>query len=51
MSGEYSQNILDHATQSATDALKTTSKRVIEKTAEATDDLIGNKIAHKITKV
>ena len=32
------------------DALTTTSKRVIQKTAEATGDLIGNKIANKITK-
>ena len=32
-----------------TDAIKTTSKRVIQKTAEATGDLIGNKIADKIT--
>ena len=31
----------------ATDALKTTSKKVIKKTAEATGDLIGNKIANK----
>ena len=29
--------------------LKTASKRAIQKTAEATDDLIGNKIANKIT--
>ena len=34
---------------SATDATKTTSKRAIQKTAEATGDLIGNKIADKIT--
>ena len=58
MSGKYSpgilairQKLLDHAKQSATDALKTSSKRVIRKTAEATDDLIGNKIANKITKL
>ena len=31
--------------------VKTTSKRVIQKTEEATDDLIGNKIADRITKV
>ena len=31
--------------------LKTTSKRVIQKAAEATDDLTGNKIGNKITKV
>ena len=35
----------------ATNALKTSSKRVIQKTAEATGDLIGNKIANKITKL
>ena len=34
--------------QSATDALKTTSKRAIQKTAEATGDLTGNTIADKI---
>ena len=44
LSSKYSQRLLDYAKQSATDALKTTSKRVIQKTAEATDDLIGNKI-------
>ena len=36
---------------SATDALKTALKREIRKTAEATGDLIGNKIAEWITKV
>ena len=30
---------------------KNASKRVIHKTAQATGDLIGNKIANKITKV
>ena len=39
-----------HANQSSPDALKTGSKRAIKKTAEATDDLIGNKIADKISK-
>ena len=38
-----------HVKQSATDAFKTASKRVIHKTAEATGDLIGNKITDKIT--
>ena len=57
LSGKYSpgmltmrQKLLDHAKQSATDALKTSSKRVIQKTAEATGDLIGNKIANEITR-
>ena len=36
--------------KSTTDPIKTPSKRVIKKTAEATGDLIGNKIAGKITK-
>ena len=48
---KHSQKLLDHAKQSAKDALKTTSKRVIQKTVEATGDLIGNKIAAKISKV
>ena len=49
--GKYSQKLLDHAKQSATDALKTNSQRVIPKAAEATGGLIGNKIADRITKV
>ena len=58
MSGKYSpgmldayQKLLDRAKQSATGALKTSSKRVIQKTAEATDYLIGNETANKITKI
>ena len=31
LSGKYSQKLLDHAKQSATDVLKTTLKRVIQK--------------------
>ena len=50
LSGKYSQKFLDHTKQSATDALKTTSKKAIQKIAEATGDLIDNKIANKITK-
>ena len=46
--GKYSQKLLDHAKEFVTDALKTSSKRVIQKTAEATG---GNKIANKITKI
>ena len=40
---------LDYAKQPATDALKTSSKSVIQKTAEATDDLVGIEIANRIT--
>ena len=41
----------DHAKQSAADTIKTFSKRVNEKTAEATGDLISNKIVNRITIV
>ena len=51
LSNEYGQTLLDSAKKSTTDAIKTTSKRAIQKTAEATGDLIGNKIADKITSV
>ena len=51
LSSKYSQKLLHHAKLSATDALKTPSVKAIQKTAEATGDLIGNKIADKITKV
>ena len=42
---------VDHAKQSAADAFKTASKRAIQKTAEASADLIGNKITDRILKV
>ena len=45
------KKLVDTATKSTTDAIKTTSKRAIQKTAEATGDLVGNKIADKITSV
>ena len=40
------ENSLDHAKKSATDLIKTAFKRVIQKTAEATGDSIGNKNAN-----
>ena len=51
LSNKYGQKLLDSAKKSTTDAIKTASKRAIQKTAEATVDLIGNKIADKITSV
>ena len=51
LSSKYSQKLFDHAKQSTTVALKTSSKRAIQKTVEGTGDLIGNKIADKITQV
>ena len=47
LSNKYGQK-LDSAKKSSTDAIKTASKRAIEKTEEATGDLLGNKIADKI---
>ena len=51
LSSKY--GLLDSAKKSASkiDAIKTASKRAIQKTAEATDDLIGNQIADKTTSV
>ena len=49
MSDRYSQKPVDTAKKSATNVIKTASKREIQKTAKATGDLIGNKIADKIT--
>ena len=51
LSNKYSQKLFDSAKKSATDAIKTASKREIHKTEEATGDLIGNKIADKITSL
>ena len=51
LSNKYSQKLLDHTKQSARNAHKTASTRAIQKTEEATIDLIGNKSADKFTKV
>ena len=40
---------MDTATKTGIDAGKTTSKRIVKKTAEAVGDLIGNKKADEIT--
>ena len=45
------QKLVDTVKKSTADAIKTASKRAIQKTAEATVDLAGNKIADKITSV
>ena len=47
----YSFLLFATATRTEIDAAKTASKRVVQKTAEATGDLIGNKVADKITSV
>ena len=51
LSNKYGQKLLDRAKKSTTDAIKRASKRAIKKTAEATVDLIGNKIADKLTSI
>ena len=51
LSNKYGQKLIDSAKKYTTDAIKKTSKRAIQKTAEATGDLIGNKIADKITSI
>ena len=45
------RNLLIQLKKYATDAIKTAFKRAIQKTAEATGDLLGNKIADKRTSV
>ena len=42
---------MDTTTKKGMDAAKTASKRVVQKAAEATADLIGNRIADKITLI
>ena len=42
---------MDTATKTGIDAAKTASKREVQKTAKATGDLTGNKIADKITSI
>ena len=42
------KKLMGTATKTGMDAAKTASKRVVQKTAEATGDLIENKIADKI---
>ena len=49
LSNKYGQKLFDSAKKSPADAIKTTSKRSIQKTAEAMGDLIVIKIADKIT--
>ena len=53
LSSKYGQNFFDSVKKSTADAycIETASKRAIQKTAEATGDLIGNKIADKITSI
>ena len=49
MGNKYGKKLRDTASKTGIDAAKTASKRVVQKTAKVTGDLIGNKIADKIT--
>ena len=51
LSNKYVWKLLDTTKKSTTDAIKTDSKRAIQKTTETTGDLIGNKSADKITNI
>ena len=48
---KYGKKLIDTATKTGIDGAKTASKRVVQKTADATGNLIGNKKADKITSL
>ena len=48
---KYGKKLMDTPTKTGIDAAKTASKRIVQKTAEAAGNLIGNEIADKITSV
>ena len=45
------KKVMDTAAKTGINAAKTATKRIVQKPAEATEDLIGNKIADKINSV
>ena len=50
MKNKYGKKILDNSLSAGKDFAKIAGKKVLTKSAEATGDLIGNKIAGRITK-
>ena len=46
---KYGKNLVDTTKKQGIDFAKIAGKRMVQKSAEATGDLIGNKIADKIT--
>ena len=50
MKKKYGKKILDNSISAGKDSAKIAGKKVLTKSAEATGDLIGNKIAGRITK-
>ena len=51
LKNKYDQKFFDSAKKSTTDAIKTASKGAIQKTAEASGDLTGSKIADELMSV
>ena len=50
MRKEYGKKMLDNSLRAGKDFAKKAGKKVLTKSAEVTGDLIGNKIADRITK-
>ena len=48
---QYGKKLMDSAIKKGINPAKTASKRVVQKIAAATGNLIGNKIADKITSI
>ena len=48
---KYCKKLMDIATKTGIDVAKTACKRVVQRTVEAAEDLIKNKIANKITSL
>ena len=51
LSNKYGKKLLDTVTKKRLDALKTASKKVVRKAAEATEKFKGNKITDRIAKL
>ena len=50
VSNEYGRKILDKSMDASKDFAKIADKKVLHKSAEATGEMIGNKVADRITK-
>ena len=50
MGSKYGQKLFDKTKKLAAEALKTSSKRVIQKNSKVTGDVVGNEIAEKVTR-
>ena len=48
---KYSKKIIDTTKQQGSEFAKIAGKKIVQRSAEATGDLIGNKIADKVTLV